>query len=68
MKDCFHEKCNNEQPKNMLFFLQILKSLRYSYVDVAKKAGITPQLVAYWVDRHKIIKAYQDYGGFGNGD
>lgn len=54
MKDCFHEKCNNEQPKNMLFFLQILKSLRYSYVDVAKKAGITPQLVAYWVDHDDI--------------
>lgn len=45
---------NNTFPKNLVFLAKILKGLNLNYTDVAKAAGITPQLVAYWFDHDDI--------------
>ena len=45
---------NNTFPKNLDFLAKILKGLNLNYTDVAKAAGITPQLVAYWFDHDDI--------------
>lgn len=42
------------QHKNMAFFLDIIKRLNLNYTDVARAAGITPQLVAYWINHDDI--------------
>ena len=45
---------NNTFPINLDFLAKILKGLNLNYTDVAKAAGITPQLVAYWFDHDDI--------------
>lgn len=40
--------------KNMNFLVKILKELNINYTDLARAAGVTPQLVAYWIDHDDI--------------
>lgn len=53
--------------KNMTFLIKILNNLNINYTDLARAAGVTPQLVNYWIEHDdiKLARLIQSMEGLG---